>query len=353
MKFIKNIKNIGLNFSSYILRMKISYRPLFVVIEPTYSCNLRCKTCNIHKTGKSDVNEKLLTVSEYKRFFEELKIIGTQNVIICGGEPFVRRDTPDIIRAAKNCDLHIHVITNGTCLTDKIINNLFNMKLDMITFSLESSIPKIHEKIRGVKGCFSKTTDSIEKIIRGRNERKVNYPKIIINSVISKYNYNDIHNIPNLLPDVDLFNFIFPTEISENSLEETNKIFNKRIYSGQFYNLNIKYKKHENILRKKLSMTNKEKINIKTSFLSKNSFERCLYLWFASNMSPIGNIYPCTVMDKLKMGNIKNNSFIEIWNSQEYRNLRKIFLSKHLKICKECTCGISIKSMFTQFSLLL
>src|SRR3982751_3856514 len=47
-----------------------------------------------------------------------------------------------------------------------------------------------------------------------------------------------------------------------------------------------------------------------------------------------GNIIPCCLREDYVIGNIKDNSLKEIWNSEKIKALRREFLSGNVKTCK-------------------
>jgi len=64
---------------------------------------------------------------------------------------------------------------------------------------------------------------------------------------------------------------------------------------------------------------------------------RCLSPWMTVYIFPDGSVRPCEELD-FSCGNIKENSFREIWNNDSFRNFRKTV--KQLKIfpvCSKCT----------------
>lgn len=341
--------NVFLDLSNFFLHNSISFRPLIVCIEPTYLCNLKCKSCNLWKNfEKADSDGTILDESDYEALFKELKDMEIFRLVISGGEPFLRKDIIKIIECAKRQKLKLYITTNGTVLTKKIIKSLIDLHVDDILFSLDSPIADVHDTIRGKRDAFFDTTKAIEEIVKEKEKRGVVYPRILVNSVISKYNIENLEKIFDIFKNIgiDVFNFYYPTNVSKTSLEEASRFFGQKFYSGQFYNLNILPAKEElikflNILKEKKGGN----VFIKIPVFSNSLFNRCIYPWVATTISPYGDVYPCTLTDKIKIGNVKKESLMNIWNSEGYRKLRKSLFNKKLRICNECTCGISIKDI--------
>src|SRR5882724_4860604 len=101
-------------------------RPInYVRLAVTDRCNLRCFYCmpeeGIHYLPKNEV----LTLEEIVRLVTILASMGISKVRLTGGEPFVRADLMDIIRAImKISGVHdVHLTTNGV-LTAKHVPEL-------------------------------------------------------------------------------------------------------------------------------------------------------------------------------------------------------------------------------------
>ena len=72
-------------------------RPFSVLVQVTNRCNMQCSFCDFWPNGVSPRDE--LTTTEFERLAEELSALGTFVVSIEGGEPRVRPDLVEIVRA--------------------------------------------------------------------------------------------------------------------------------------------------------------------------------------------------------------------------------------------------------------
>ena len=84
--------------------------PLYVQFYITARCNLTCQQCNIIYAN-SDVRE--CTLTEIEKIAENLAEIGVAIVLLTGGEPFVRKDLPEIVNAFVRNGIHVRMQTNG------------------------------------------------------------------------------------------------------------------------------------------------------------------------------------------------------------------------------------------------
>lgn len=119
--------------------------PVYVQFYVTARCNLTCQQCNIIYAN-SDVRE--CTLSEIERIAENFASMGVAIVLLTGGEPFVRRDLPEIIRAFESRGVHVRMQTNGLATEDQIVRAIEAGGKD-ISISLDSLWPKRQDHING------------------------------------------------------------------------------------------------------------------------------------------------------------------------------------------------------------
>lgn len=124
-----------------------------------YVCNLKCKHC--FAKALECHNRKKMRVEDYKRVAEESMKLGSVNFSFQGGEPFLFDNLQDIINACYPKSNIISVTTNGTLLSEKSIKKIKSVGVDILTVSLDSSIPEEHDLFRGMNGAFNKTMNGI------------------------------------------------------------------------------------------------------------------------------------------------------------------------------------------------
>ena len=91
--------------------------PVYVQFYITARCNLTCRQCNIIYAN-SDVRE--VELDEIKRIADNLKKIGGAIVLLTGGEPFARKDLPEIIYEFESRGIHVRMQTNGFATEEQV-----------------------------------------------------------------------------------------------------------------------------------------------------------------------------------------------------------------------------------------
>ena len=119
--------------------------PVYVQFYITARCNLTCEQCNIIYTN-SDVRE--CTIDEVKRIADNFAKMGVAIVLLTGGEPFARKDLPEIIQAFESRGVHVRMQTNGYASEEQIARAVEAGGKD-ISISLDSLQSERQDKING------------------------------------------------------------------------------------------------------------------------------------------------------------------------------------------------------------
>lgn len=125
-------------------------------------CNIQCANCYILSSPKND-DLIYLGLSEAERFLDEAMDLGTREIGLTGGEPFMNPDCPAIIEAALTRGFEVLVLTNAmrpmmrTRVQDRLLDvqSRFGAKLTM-RISLDHHDRASHDEERGA-GSFDET----------------------------------------------------------------------------------------------------------------------------------------------------------------------------------------------------
>jgi MoaA/NifB/PqqE/SkfB family radical SAM enzyme len=175
-------------FNSYLDNIShlVNYpfsKPINISIGITQKCNLKCKHCDIWKL--KDSNE--LSVDQWKKFLMNARQwLGTFQVSFAGGEPLLYNGILEILEYASSLGIITSIVTSGSTLTDRKIDELLKTEVDSINISLDSMNPEIHDGIRGVKGVHKKVMNAIEKLCESGHSGKIIIASVIMNSNIDE-----------------------------------------------------------------------------------------------------------------------------------------------------------------------
>ncbi len=179
--------------------MKVMSTPRSLDLDITNRCNLRCKYCS-HFTSAGDVGQDLPN-EEWLKFFEELNRCAVMNICIQGGEPFYRKDLPELIEGIVKSRMRFNILSNGTLVTDEMAAFLVSTdRCDGVQVSIDGSDALTHDAFRG-ESSFVRAMEGIEHL-------KKHSVSVFVRVTIHRENVNDLEAIARfLLEDLRLLSF--------------------------------------------------------------------------------------------------------------------------------------------------
>lgn len=182
-----------LNNEEFILRNKKNFyivdngeyknvfsAPMRMHLLYTKSCNLNCIHCFSHRENKNHVQE--MSFYDKIKIIDEMKKIGMCEILIGGGEPFIKDDIFEFIKECNNRDIIVKIFTNGLLFNDKNFSNIVNAKIEYLAVSIDGSDNNIYKNTRGIDG-LPIIKDNIKKL----KENKCKY-KILVSTTINHHN---------------------------------------------------------------------------------------------------------------------------------------------------------------------
>ena len=122
-------------------------KPLSLLCELTYRCNLQCPYC--YNPLDLDGYRDELDAATWQRVIGEAADMGIVQLGFSGGEPTLRRDLAALIQTASARGLYTNLITQGTFLDDARIDELAGAGLDHIQISLQAPERELADAIAG------------------------------------------------------------------------------------------------------------------------------------------------------------------------------------------------------------
>ena len=314
------------------------FKPLYVKIKAFYGCNLKCEMCNHWR----ETREPPISADGFKTIITELAELGTKKIHISGGEPMLRPQTPEIIELASSLGIKATMTTNGTLIDKAKAKRLIEGGLRGVNISIDSPIRKMHEKIRGVEGAFKASTKAVELFSRYKHKGKLS---IRINTVVSRTNYQTLETLPDLAHELgaDGINLI-PVD------DHCGEILSMRKKDIQFFNEEIAPKIAERALALRLMVSDEDafpfgrsKSEVRLGRAGRYALgyydnHPCYAPWTHSLIDFNGNVYVCCMTRERipPLGNIRTQTFKEIWEDATYRKIRLKMHPPALAACRRC-----------------
>ncbi len=145
-------------------RLEEKRLPQQATLELTYRCNFNCIHCYQGEHCRSNSNKfgKELKSSQWKYILDELSEMGILEVVFTGGEIFLRKDALDILIYARKNGFWVSILTNGSLLTEGIIDKLVHFNIRKIEASFNGASKETFEKITGVEGSYKKVLKNLK-----------------------------------------------------------------------------------------------------------------------------------------------------------------------------------------------
>ncbi|MBK9485553.1 MAG: radical SAM protein [Chitinophagaceae bacterium] len=324
---------------------KLSALPI-VILMPHSACNCRCVMCDIWKGNN---NLKQLTAADIQALMATLKKLGTQQVLMSGGEALLNPNFFRFCEILKKEKIKITLLSTG--LTLKKNAALLVKWVDDIIVSLDGD-EATHNRIRNIPDAFNKMAEGITAI----KALKPDF-KITCRTVIHRLNYTVwpqiIQSAKNL--GLDQISFL-PADVSSHAfnrqqawdeprqheiLLSEKDVDALKIIIG---NLLIAFK---NEFENRFIAENPEKIrNIYfyyAAYYNRNPFpyKKCNAPWVSTVIEADGTVRPCFFHEPY--GNLKSQSLNNIINSETAIDFRKNLDVAKNETCVKCVCYLNLK----------
>ena len=148
---------IAYNYLYYLVKKKP--RPRFVDLAVTYRCNLNCIHCSA--TRLKQERPEHMSIEDIRRIGKQLRRAGVAQIQLTGGEPLLRKDLEEVIRALGPGAFFISVSTNSTLVTKERLASLKKAGLDNLCVSIDDWNAQEHDRWRGLPGIHEKALQAV------------------------------------------------------------------------------------------------------------------------------------------------------------------------------------------------
>ncbi len=280
--------------------------PFIVNVELTNHCNARCTMCDrptmTRPTGY--INWTL-----YTQIIDQVASLRIRRVNLNRfGEPLLHPEVAPMVRYAKDKGIkEVSFVTNGMLLDEQKASTILDAGLDKITISIDGATADTFERIR--VGCkYAKVAENIERLLRLRRQRGLTKPYVQISTLLMQ----------DTLPELEQVIQRWKPLVDEIRLGP----------ALQYGNITL------NPLLPRAGLT-------RVPYPCSELFWRLIIFWN-------GDTTVCCedINGALVIGNVRQTSIKELWNSHEINRIRRLHLEKHFAALPVCeACDLSNKNM--------
>jgi MoaA/NifB/PqqE/SkfB family radical SAM enzyme len=301
--------------------------------------------CDIWKDNK---NLKQLTEKDIRGLLGSLKKLGTQQVVMSGGEALLNPNFFKFCEILKKQNIKVSLLSTGLTLRRNAEQLL--LYVNDIIVSLDGN-EEIHDRIRNIPGAFKKLKEGVQHI-------KSIDPlyKITARTVIHRLNFRCWPEIIDAAKEIGLNQASFlPADVSSHAFNREVLWSDQRQHEilpglDELDELKIVLEqlieKHKEDLSNGFIAESPEKLrkiySYYSAFYGQNPFpyKKCNAPWVSAVIEADGTVRPCFFHEPL--GNIRNQSLDEILNNDESIRFRKELNMESNSTCIKCVCYLNL-----------
>ncbi|OGH64426.1 MAG: hypothetical protein A2821_02815 [Candidatus Magasanikbacteria bacterium RIFCSPHIGHO2_01_FULL_41_23] len=305
--------------------------PIDCVIGINYICNSRCVMCDIWKIKSFPE----LLPEEYLKLPASLL-----DVNISGGETFLRKDIPEVIRAVRTACPQARVVISTNGFMPAFIEQQMKKILEIdptigVAISIDG-VGAMHETVRRIPDAYKKSTETLERL-QSLGMKNLRFAFTIIPENVTHFSkvYDDACERR--------------IQFTHSYAQSSDNYFGG-IHIMNDPDLRVLRQQYEHIIGRELQSWNLKRwarafyayslyrfINEKKQVLNNDPGTRFFF------MASDGVVYP-SVVHNYAMGNLKNfNSWGELWNSEEAETARAKVRTEGKPAWMICTARTAIK----------
>jgi SynChlorMet cassette radical SAM/SPASM protein ScmE len=317
--------------------MKIPSAPQKVTLNITNKCNLECLHCGVSGTKNQPGD---LSLEEWKEVVDELARIKVFQLLISGGEPFMRADLSELLDIILKYHFRLSINTNGTLFNDGVLSKICKSgRLDCIQVSLDGPDSQTHDRIRG-KGSFERTMRGVEALLRW----KAPFSFFV---VVSRNNKNSLQEIVRLSKELGVSQISFSSLLPQGSaLSHLHDLFlsfdERKEVEAELKGLKKMYPRliGGSLIKTIKRMHEVSKIDVsKHTSIRSHKVTSCGGSVSECSIRPDGWVIPCDRLWDYRVGNVKEESFESIWlHSRGFKRFRERYARRidTFPECRDC-----------------
>ena len=294
--------------------------PISISIEPTTTCNLGCPECpsGLRQFTRDTGN---LKSDFFRQIIDELAPTLTYLTFYFQGEPYINPKFLDMVEYANKKNIYTATSTNGHYLNDKNAKRTIESGLDRLIISIDGTTQEVYEQYRK-NGKLEEVLAGTRRVLEWKKKIKSKTPHVIFQFLVVRPNEHQIDDAKALAKEYGVDEIRFKTAQIYDYKDGHPLIPTIEKYARYYQKEDGTYD-----VKNKLD-------------------DHCWRMWNSCVITWDGKVVPCCFDKDAKhqFGDLKEATFKEIWNNDNYRNFRaSLFRSRsEIDICKNCSEGTKV-----------
>jgi len=302
-----------------------SNAPLLLAVETTTRCNFRCVHCShaVSPPVPADVSLSLFQkVLPFVRKAFEFYLFGDGEVLLdiprhLGMVQRIHKEDP-------TCGLGFS--TNGKLLTPEVYERYAAERIQYIQVSVDAATPQLYDVMRR-GGNFRELESNLEGILERRGRARSPQPQLRLATVISKQNFRELPLLAEFAKKYDFKYWYVNAEYVHDPSRAR-----LRLDADDLLELELIWADIAQKYRGDFAMLLDSSVGLAPPPREKwrqpeESPVYCTIPWQHFELKANGDIKVCPYFHE-PICSMNGRSFQDIWNGEEYRQLRRAFISR-------------------------
>ena len=273
--------------------------PLYINVEPTNACNLKCYTCSIDRSRERGY----MDLDLFRSIIDQAMESGVYEVaLFLGGEPLLHKDLPYMVEYTVAKGLEARVYTNACMLTREKSEALLDAGLDFLGLSIDGDNREEYEFMRP-GADFEQVMENSLIFLKLKQERGLKKPYVSVQML----------------------------KLRDNPRQEPDPAFVARFDGLPIDEFSVR---NPHDWRGEVGYLDAEKEN-------RGKYYPCLVFWSAMSIAWDGRVVGCSadLNGRFILGDVREKSIMEIWNDEPMRRHRRLLKEgryRELPLCADC-----------------
>jgi MoaA/NifB/PqqE/SkfB family radical SAM enzyme len=349
----------------YLMAPETARPPLTVYWNVNSVCNLHCKMCDVGTFTESSnffqilrIDRKLheIALDRFKSVVDEVAAFRPM-IAIVATEPLLYKPLHHAIAYARKAGLQVTVTTGAYTLPQRA-EELAEAGLNRLNVSLDGP-PALHNRIRGRKDVFERAVDGVVRFKAAAGRLGV-ATEVMAPYTITNLNFEQlVEFVDSLAPfPFDRINFNYMTFVTKEKAAEHNSVWGERYHATEMCvndevgpDRVVPEVLHQQIAALKarrdprlVFLPDFSLAELERFFRQPDEFmgdTPCMSTWFFAQILADGEVIPFNRCYQVKLGNINEQPFMEIWRGKKARAWRReLRQQKRFPACVRCPCAI-------------
>jgi radical SAM protein with 4Fe4S-binding SPASM domain len=301
-------------------------------MDVTNQCNLRCVMCHFSDPRVYKRRRKDLSVEDFTRIARQVFPLCSRVSLSFGCEPLLHHRFGELLAVTRSFRVpFVHVTTNGTLLTEPLVEKMIQSELHSLFFSIDGATPQTYEQIR-TGARFDRLIANIRSVDRLKRRFRSAVPSVSFGFVMMRSNIEELPALVRLAHELRVEGVIAVHMVpyDNTTTRPESLVHHKALCNRMLDEARVVAKKYRVRVRFPENFSNTAVAGLVPAprwfheiLTVDASRSICQFPWHWIGIDPSGWVNPCGWWyGEQPMGNIGWESFEDIWNGERYRALR-------------------------------